>query len=534
MARGLFETYLDGGARDLYRAHFADVDARARAVERARRPLAPAVFEALRQQQARLPASPARARNLEALGAGAAAVVTGQQVGLFLGPLYTLYKALTAVVAAERLTRETGTPVVPIFWVQSEDHDLPEVATFCCSAPEPEDSSPLEFRLPSRPEDRVSLEHQRLPTDTEAVLGALEHALHDRPFAAEHMARLRRHYRPGAGYAAAFTGLLAELTERYGLVFSNPRDPALAACAGATHERALREAAPIAELLVERQSQLQRVGFEAPVHVRPGAPLAFFHPEGPEGPRYRLIPAPGGFALQGGPSGTWTLAQLVERLHADPRSFSSSALLRPLVQDVLLPTAAYVGGPAEIAYLAQLIPVYGRFGLEPPLLLPRARFFVVEPEVRRTLDRLRLAAWEARGSEAELLARLAGEDEAARASDELESSVLGPLLEDLDARAAALSALGPGIERALRRTRESVSHNLGRFIGKVRAAELARDESGLRRVRQLRRALYPGGAPQERRLGLSEFAARHGDLRFVERVHESVDPFNPNVVELEP
>ncbi|HEV7554430.1 MAG TPA: bacillithiol biosynthesis cysteine-adding enzyme BshC, partial [Kofleriaceae bacterium] len=317
----------------------------ATAVERAKRAIAPAVADVLAEQNSRLAPSPARDANLAALRRGAAAVVTGQQVGLFLGPLYTIYKAATAVVLARAWSRETGSPVVPVFWLQTEDHDIVEIAS--CAIPGERLDVPVDA------ENRISIAQLTLPDAIADCLDRLAELLGPGDDAAVHVARLGRHYKPGARWADAFAGVLAELFAPEGLVVIDPRDPGFGPFAAPVHARALDDSSRIASALIARGAELS--GHK--VHVRPGAPLSFFHPAGACGPRVRLEPVgPGRFAeVGGGP--THELAELHAALAADPLSFSTSALLRPILQDTLLPTAAYVGGPAEIAYLAQLPPL---------------------------------------------------------------------------------------------------------------------------------------------------------------------------------
>jgi len=185
-------------------------------------------------------------------------------------------------------------------------------------------------------------------------------------------------------------------------VMIDPREPTLAAAVAGVHARALAEAEPIAAALIAQAAELERAGFAPPVHVRPGAPLSFFHPGGPRGPRFRLDPAPGGGFAEVGGATIHSRAALFAELAADPMRFSTSALLRPIVQDALLPTAAYVGGPAEVAYFAQLPPLYRAFDRALPLVVPRARFRIVDERARRLLERLGLGAADAERPEAEL------------------------------------------------------------------------------------------------------------------------------------
>jgi bacillithiol biosynthesis cysteine-adding enzyme BshC len=515
------------------------------AVLRARRPLQPEVHRALAAQNAALAPSPARDAHLAALASAAspaAAVVTGQQVGLFLGPLYTVYKAASAVAVARALAAAAGAPVVPVFWLQTEDHDVAEIAS--CGVPGRGACEMI--AVPADAGSRVSVAHLRLPDEVAGCLDAIEALIGDGAAAGAHLGRLRRHYRPGARWADAFAGVLAELFAPEGLVVIDPRDPALAAAAAPVHARAIGEAERIASALIAHDAELARAGHKTPVHVRPGAPLSFFHPDGAEGPRVRLAPAGGDRFAEVGGERRFDRAELLAALRDDPRRCSTSALLRPIVQDALLPTAAYVGGPGEIAYLAQMPPLYRAFERTPPLVVPRAGFRLVDARARRLLERLGLAAADAERGEAELLARLRrawpGGAAAERATgaaapgtaDEISRRLLGPFAREHAQLAAELAHAGPQIAKALARTRASVERAVGRLAAKVERAALYEDASLVEAVRALRARLAPGGAPQERVLGLPGPAAWLGDRALIERVLAAIaqNPFDPTLQEL--
>jgi bacillithiol synthase len=521
------------------------------AVARARRPLAPEVHRALAAQNAALAASPARDAHLAALARGSAAVVTGQQMGLFLGPLYTIYKAASAIAVARALAAASGTDVVPVFWLQTEDHDLPEIAT--CGVPGR--AACEELAVPVDAASRVSVAHLPLPGEVAGCLDALEDLLGEGGLARAHLERLRRHYRPGARWVDAFAGMLAELFAPEGLVFIDPRDPALAAAVAPVHARAIEHAERIAAALLAHDRELSRAGRPTPVHVRPGAPLSFFHPDGAPGPRVRLVPAGGAagssadgavFAECGGER-RWDRAELLAALREDPRRCSTSALLRPIVQDTLLPTAAYVGGPGEVAYLAQVPPLYQAFDRTPPAVVPRARFRLIDARARRLLDRLGLQPADAERPEPELLARLRRSRAPGGAASEPDAAASGPpagvgadvtrrLLEPFAAAHAELAAelahAGPAIAKALARTRASVERAVSRLAGKVERAALYEDASLVEAVRALRARLAPGGAPQERVLGLPGPAAAFGDRALIERVLAAIKPWDPTLQEL--
>ena len=499
-----------------------DAAVRARAVARTSRPLAPEVLRVLVAQNAGLAPSPAREAHLAALGRGAAAVVTGQQVGLFLGPLYTIYKAASAVVLARVLSAEAGTPVVPVFWLQTEDHDLPEIAT--CGVPGPVRCEMI--AAPIEADNRVSIAHRTLPAEIAGCLERLGDALGEGPLAQAHLARLARHYRAGAPWAAAFAGVLAELFAPEGLVVIDPREPTLAALAAPIHARALDDAEPIAAAMIARAGELARAGRPIPIHVRPGAPLSFFHPDGALGPRVRLEPAGDGFAEVGG-GARHTRGELRAALRDDPRRFSTSALLRPIVQDTLLPTVAYVGGPSEVAYFAQLAPLYRAFGLAMPFAVPRARFRIVDARTGKRLARLGLTARDVECSEQDVLSRLRPPDE----GPEVAHRLLDPFVAAHGALAAKLGG-HPELARALARTRGSVERAVAKLARKVERTQLYADAERVDAVRRLRAVLAPDGAPQERVLGLAGLAARLGDREVIERVLAAIDPFDATLQEL--
>jgi bacillithiol biosynthesis cysteine-adding enzyme BshC len=478
-------------------------------LDRVSRAISPRLARVLAEQNATLVASPARDANLAALAAGAAAVVTGQQVGLFLGPLYTIYKAASAIVVARALARESHTPVVPVFWLQTEDHDLVEIAG--CAVPR--GAACERIAVPVDADNRVSIAHLALPDSIETCLQQLVDVLGAGDDATAHVDRLRRHYRPGARWADAFAGVLAELFAPEGLIVIDPRDAAIAEMVAPIHARALDDAARLAAALDAGQ-----------VHVRPGAPLSFFHPDGPGGRRVRLDPAPGGYVEVGGDR-VHDVAALRAALADDPLSFSTSALLRPIVQDTLLPTAAYVGGPAELAYIAQLPALYRAFDMTPPAAIGRARFRIVDHRARKLLRRLGLAAGQLDRPEHELVQTSPSVDVANR--------LLAPFLAAHAELATELGDDSPAIVRALAKTRSTVEYAVARLAANVAQATSYHDSERVDAIRRLRAWLAPEGAPQERVLALAGFAARGGDRALIERVLAAIEPFDPTLKEIE-
>lgn len=488
---------------------FRHATKRVEAVRRAAsRVTAPPVVEALRQQAARWASSPQRQASLDALAGGAVAVVTGQQVGLFLGPLYSFYKAASAVVTARALQQETGVRCVPIFWLQTEDHDLEEIDHLEVRLA---DGSLQRIALKSPHTPRASVSSVRLGEGVEAALRELADSLGDAPHADEVLALFRKHYRRDATWVDAFAGVLSELLPE--LVLLDPRDEALAAQVEGVHARAFSECDAIAQALLERQRALESSGFDVQVHVREASPLSFVHPDGRDGPRFRVERCAEGWRVVGS-------ARVVEPVHV-----STSALLRPITQDSLLPTAAIIGGPGELNYFAQVPPLYAHFGLPMPMVMPRARFRVVEPRVASLLQKLNLTPEQVEAPFEAVLARVAP------VPPELTPELLERRL--LDAIAPVLDAV-PELEDAVKRTRGTMARAASRLAGRYAAALRTRDETLVSRVRRLQSALFPHEEPQERVLGLPGFAARFGCVQFSSMVLRSVVPFSSSVQTLWP
>ena len=532
MASDFFAQFIAGeaDAASLLPARPLDPSAWDEAAARAaRRRTMQGVVPELQRQAAALPPSSTRDQAIAALDLpGATCVVTGPQVGVFLGPLYTLHKAATAVARAHWLAERTGRPCIPVFWLQTEDHDWNEVARFdgCVRG------SWIRGRLgESSSETRVSLAHRRLPPEVDIHLASVSRALSPLPHGAEVSALLARHYVAGRSPVAAFAGVIAELFSEEGLVLLDPRTPAMAALAAPVLRFALEEDDAIGALLEERCVALARRGYHEQVHTRE-ALLAFFHPTPPEGPRFRPDRDGDGFRT---PLGRASRAELRARLADDPLSFSTSALLRPLVQDTLLPTAAYLGGPAECTYFAQLPPVYARAGLELPMIAPRARFRVVDPWTAAVLDRLGLSPEDTDQPLHALAARLHAWP--AWMDGRLRERLLGPLDRQLGVVRPEAAALDPALDRAVEKTRAHVARGVDRFIARLQRAALVGSGIGtgpLEALGQVTTALRPAGRPQERVHGFWGIAAEVGPRALIDSLVAAAAPLSPEVRTVRP
>jgi bacillithiol biosynthesis cysteine-adding enzyme BshC len=334
----------------------------------------------LRKQNAALGAGAETLANLDRLEKGAVAIVSGQQVGLFSGPAYAVYKALSAIQLAEELTRG-GIPAVPVFWMATEDHDLDEVrhATWF------DKGKLVRFELPASAETGRPV--GRIPLGTK-----IEPLVHE---AAELLANegsdllaqyLIESYRPEETYGSAFGKLFARLFSQQGLILMDPLDAGLHKVAAPLYQHALAERDALNEKLLQRGKELDRAGYDVQVKVTSRSTLLFRMDEGG-----RQVVTASAEKFQAGEK-TWAREELVHLTHTEPEKFSPNALFRPVVQDFLLPTAAYIAGPAEISYFAQSEVVYRHLLGRMPVMLPRAGFTLVDARANKLLRRYGLTA----------------------------------------------------------------------------------------------------------------------------------------------
>ena len=512
----------DPRATQLLPRRFAHAAGRAAAVRQAAdRRADPAVLAAVEVR------SEAQRVHREALArAGSTCVVTGQQAGLFGGPLYTVHKAAAAIVNARALEQETGIPCVPVFWLQDEDHDFAEIASAHVLGA---DDRVATFTVEEAPgdADRSIFARTLGPSVVDALEGLRDH-LGDLPHAGGVLERLSQAYTPERSPSAAFAELVHDLFADHGLLVVDPA--ALPGPAEAFHLRAFEAAEAWSAVLEARSRALDQAGFRVQIHVRPAAPLSFVHPEGREGPRYRVEPTdePGQLRLCGTPR---TLP--ADRAASGP--FSTSALLRPLLQDTWLPTAAYVGGPGEIAYFAQLPPLYEAAGVPMPLIVPRASFRVVDTVSRRLLGQLGLSPEALTQPSDALLAKVAAAlPSGAPSPEQLEASLVQAVTEVLQGFQGPAGELDPGLAKSVRKTMSTMNGAATKLVERYRRTLSRHDEVTMDRLTRVQHRLAPHGAPAERVHSWPSVAARYGVAGYVQRVLDAVVPFDGTLRDLDP
>ncbi|MFL6334113.1 MAG: bacillithiol biosynthesis cysteine-adding enzyme BshC [Pyrinomonadaceae bacterium] len=475
-----------------------------------------ALASALAESNRRWNASAETFANIERLRSdGSVAVVTGQQTGLFTGPLYTLYKALSAVKLAACLTAR-GTDAVPVFWMATEDHDWEEVQTAQVIAC---DGRLASVGVPGRlHREGEQVGGVTLDASAEEAAKRLFELMPSSEFLPDLEGLVRDAYAPGRRYGEAFARMLAALTGKYGLILLDPVEASIKRLAAPLYALAARLGAEIAAATDTRSRRLEREGYHAQVHTSPDSfPLFLID----EGARRALTRNNEGRYRAKGTGHEWTAEELAALALAEPERFSPNVTLRAVVQDYLLPTIAYFGGAAEVAYFAQTAESYRVLGRPATPILHRASLTIVERRTGRTLERYGLKLEDFFGGLDPVIARVVEEHlgaEVAGAFGETDAAVARAL----DELRVKLRDFDPTLGDALDGGRRKIAYQLEGLRARFHRAQMQRDRAVLRQLERASTALYPEKSLQERHVNVTSLLARHGRY-LVEWIHDAID-----------
>jgi bacillithiol biosynthesis cysteine-adding enzyme BshC len=451
------------------------------------------VADILRQQNVIFGCGSETAKNVNRLEHGAVAIVSGQQVGLFGGPAYSFYKALSAIRTAQELTG-AGVEAVPVFWMATEDHDIDEVRHTTWF----HDGQVRRLELPKFAEDaqpvgRIPLgdEITQLVRDAAPSLGQTFGEV------------LRESYTPVATYSSAFAQLFARIFEDFGLILLDPLDERLHRVAAPILRQALADRDELNELLLKRGKELEHAGYEVQVNVTSRSTLLFSLCRG----QRQVIASANGRFFSGQKSAS--REEWLAELAADPQCFSPNAIFRPVVQDYLLPTVAYFAGPAETAYYAQSQVIYEKLLGRMPVILPRADFTLVDPKAVRILKEYGLQVEDVWQGKQQLLKRMHATKVPKKLAREFEGS-LRQLEKSVRHLHNAIAEVDPTIQGTIARAEKRIRYQIEKLRQKVGASLDRHDKVVEKHAEFLENLLHPQKGLQSRDLCFLPFLARWG------------------------
>lgn len=473
--------------------------------------------DALEEMNRKSGASDKTLENIELLRqSDTVAVVTGQQAGLFTGPLYTIYKALSAVRLTECL-RGRGYNAVPVFWIATEDHDFAEVSKTSV-VERSGDLSELKNE-PKRCYENLPVGYVKLDDSIRQTIEELFDELPATEFSGELRRLIEETWKSQTYYGDAFAGLLNKLFGAYGLIILCPLDERLKRLAAPVYVEAIKKSEEIVSALRKRSDELVAEGYHAQVLIGEDYFPLFWQAK--DHTRNALKRSENGTFKTKDDAREFTLAELAEIAERDPSRFSPSVVLRSVVQDYLLPTVCYFGGAAEIAYFAQSGEVYRILNRPTTTIFHRQSFTVVEPKHGRTLEKYGLELKDLFGGLENLQPQIVEKylnGETARVFAQAEERI-NIELNRLDRN---LSTVEPTLADNLATRRRKILYHIDALRKKFHRAEINRDETTRHRLEAAFAALLPHKHLQERTLNVSSFLDRYG-LYFIDWIYEAID-----------
>jgi len=435
---------------------------------------------------------------------GSMVVFAGQQAGLFTGPLYAVYKALTVERWAADLSSLLALPVIPCYWLASDDHDLAEVDHI--GVPGGAGVATVKYSSPAiragEPIERIVLD-----SGIDTVIKDLADCLPRSSFAEGVFGTLKDCYFPGTPFSSAFARLWYRMFPHSKLLFVSPAHPELRKAAAPVLQRAVREDARLFSIYAETSAQLEAAGYHRQVH-KSSTQTLLFHQRGKRRGIHRGN-GNGSFVWEG--AETVTAEWLCEAICRRPEDFSPNVLLRPIVQNAMFPTLGVVLGPAETAYYAQLGGLHDHFGVPRPAVMPRTSVTILEQTVAKRVSRLGI----------DLAALSADPDgEVSRVLQASFPKDLGIKLEGaakrvdaaFDELRADVHEFDPSLDGAVRLARKRAGEQMSLIARKMRAAHRHREKETETQIRSVAQRLFPGGKAQERTINIVYYWARLGSM----------------------
>jgi bacillithiol biosynthesis cysteine-adding enzyme BshC len=472
----------------------------------------------LRRQNSALGSGQAAMENIDKLAGSrkAFAVVTGQQVGIFTGPLYTIYKAMTAVKLARHLHEKYGHEFVPVFWMESNDHDIEE-ANHINLLDSDDELVKVEY-LPTYYTSGCSMKDVPIDDGFCDIVLDLETRFPNTEFKRDIFEIIRGSYLVSQSLSHGFGRMMAQLLGKYGLVLLDPSDPDIKGLMSPIFEREIKSPLESMKIVNSAGEKLRTRGHESQIEKSWDSTGLFVEESGV---RRKLFFRDGRFRMDGSDESFADGEQLVSILRTQPWRFSPNVALRPVTQDYMMPTVAYVAGPGETSYFAQLGDLYAFLDVNMPIIYPRASLTIIESKVERIMEKNGLEMRDLSEHHNDLFSRLSKRMAAGKLERLLKSS-RSEIDDVLKRLASDLTGFDPGLKNIAESTKRKVDHQINILEEKAYKAQRSRDEILRSQVKRACMNIYPGGKPQDRVFNIVQYLVLYG-LRFVDDVLSAID-----------
>ncbi len=444
----------------------------------------------------------------------ACAVVTGQQTGLFGGPLFTIYKALTAIKLAERLSRTCEGCFVPIFWLASDDHDFREVNHIHINN---KSNQPFKITYDGQNNDaKIPISEIKLNEEIATLLQQLEDETNPSEFKAEILNQLSAAYEPETIFSQAFGTWLTTLFKTFGLILIDASDVRIKKLGARVFKKEISENSPSTQSAIAASGKLSEKDYHSQVQLKQGFLNLFYAEE----ERNSIEIEDSNFSVKRAEQ-SFTKDELLHQVETRPEFFSPNVLLRPLYQDALLPTIAYVAGPAELAYYAQMKGIYEAFKIPMPIIYPRKSLTLLESKIEKVLNNYDLKVGDFWGNVEALINEIAK----AQLPESLEKRIENASLcvnKNLQALEDTVTEFEPTLKNTVENVKGKILGQMDGLAKKILQAYKKRNEVIGQQIHKAQNSLYPNNNVQERELNILPYLFKYG-FGFIDQLYEAMD-----------
>lgn len=444
----------------------------------------------------------------------ACAVVTGQQVGLFSGPLYTIYKALTAIKLAEYLNQNGKGSFVPIFWLASDDHDFAEI-NFIKLLNKNSRIEEVHYKSFSS-NIKIPASKILLTPEIFECIQDLKDLTHDSEFKQEIILHLSEAYKPGRSFAEAFAKWMTRLFKSYGLIFIDACHRGLKELGKNVFFHEIAENSPSTKCAIETSRKLKQDKYNSQIQLRKGILNVFFA----EQERQTIQLKDSDYNIKG-TQHTYKRDELLALLEKKSHIFSPNVLLRPIYQDALLPTVVYIGGPAEIAYFAQMKGVYESFRLPMPIIYPRKTITVIEKKIDKILKNYNLKVQDMWQNVDKIINEIA-KKQIPKSIDKVFSVATSHLEQDFKSIKQEIMAVEPTLKNSTDVTLRKINQQFKFLEKKILQASKKRNDIMTQQLHKTKNNLYPTNRLQERVLNIVPFLIKYS-YSFIDKLYRAID-----------